>query len=191
MLLYESARLVHGRPRPLQGEFYDNLMVAFRWALFICSTWEHQTYHVAGANSGRKTTTIWSLYFNVLPNCKQLECYAQLHSLVVSWIWCKKGILNFDSFMSTFRVYKTSNLEICIRRCFYSSCFLMLCLVFSSYNDLYKMRKDKCLKKVKKKKLQIFTPQLRKVARELSVFAVLSVSLRLQPYATQLWPKQK
>ena len=30
MLLYESARLVHGRPRPLQGDFYDNLMVAFR-----------------------------------------------------------------------------------------------------------------------------------------------------------------
>ena len=30
MLWYESARAVHGRPRPLRGEFYDNLFVHFK-----------------------------------------------------------------------------------------------------------------------------------------------------------------
>ena len=29
MLWYESARAVHGRPRPLSGEFYDNLFIHF------------------------------------------------------------------------------------------------------------------------------------------------------------------
>ena len=29
MLLYESARAVHGRPRPFIGEFYDNLFIHF------------------------------------------------------------------------------------------------------------------------------------------------------------------
>ena len=30
MLWYESARLIHGRPQPLQGEFFDNLFIHFR-----------------------------------------------------------------------------------------------------------------------------------------------------------------
>ena len=29
MLLYESATVIHGRPRPFQGEFYDNLFVHY------------------------------------------------------------------------------------------------------------------------------------------------------------------
>ena len=30
MVWYESARLIHGRPQPLEGEYYDNAMVGFR-----------------------------------------------------------------------------------------------------------------------------------------------------------------
>ena len=30
MVWYEAARLIHGRPQPLQGEYYDNAMVGFR-----------------------------------------------------------------------------------------------------------------------------------------------------------------
>ena len=29
MVWYESARAVHGRPRPLNGEYYDNLFIHF------------------------------------------------------------------------------------------------------------------------------------------------------------------
>ena len=29
MVWYESARAVHGRPRPLHGEYYDNLFIHF------------------------------------------------------------------------------------------------------------------------------------------------------------------
>ena len=30
MLWYESARLVHGRPIPFKGEYYDNVFVHFK-----------------------------------------------------------------------------------------------------------------------------------------------------------------
>ena len=30
MLLYESARVVHGRPQALVGEYYDNLFIHYR-----------------------------------------------------------------------------------------------------------------------------------------------------------------
>ena len=30
MVWYESARIIHGRPAPLQGEFYDNIFLDFR-----------------------------------------------------------------------------------------------------------------------------------------------------------------
>ena len=30
MLWYESARLVHGRPKPLNGDFFDNLFIHFK-----------------------------------------------------------------------------------------------------------------------------------------------------------------
>ena len=30
MVWYESARLIHGRPQPLEGKYYDNAMVGFR-----------------------------------------------------------------------------------------------------------------------------------------------------------------
>ncbi len=30
MVLYESARVLHGRMEPLNGDFYDNLFVHFR-----------------------------------------------------------------------------------------------------------------------------------------------------------------
>ena len=30
MILYESARLIHGRPRPLRGHYYDNVLVHFK-----------------------------------------------------------------------------------------------------------------------------------------------------------------
>ena len=29
MVWYESARVIHGRPEPLQGEFYDNILLTF------------------------------------------------------------------------------------------------------------------------------------------------------------------
>lgn len=30
MVWYESARLVHGRPKPLHGDFFDNLFIHFK-----------------------------------------------------------------------------------------------------------------------------------------------------------------
>ena len=30
MVWYESARLIHGRPQPLEGEYYDNAFIIFR-----------------------------------------------------------------------------------------------------------------------------------------------------------------
>ena len=30
MVWYESARVIHGRPQPLQGEFFDNLFIHYR-----------------------------------------------------------------------------------------------------------------------------------------------------------------
>ena len=29
MVWYESARAIHGRPQPLQGEYYDNLFIHY------------------------------------------------------------------------------------------------------------------------------------------------------------------
>ena len=33
MVWYESARVIHGRPEPLQGEFFDNIFLHFRSVL--------------------------------------------------------------------------------------------------------------------------------------------------------------
>ena len=30
MLLYESLKIVHGRPEPFQGEYFDNIFVHFK-----------------------------------------------------------------------------------------------------------------------------------------------------------------
>ena len=30
MVWYESARIIHGRPDPFRGEYYDNLLLDFR-----------------------------------------------------------------------------------------------------------------------------------------------------------------
>ena len=60
MLWYESARAVHGRPRPLSGEFYDNVFVHFKPIV----GWYSQPSTRAG-NPGNNPSVLRSLRGNI------------------------------------------------------------------------------------------------------------------------------
>ena len=49
MVWYESARAVHGRPRPLSGEYYDNLFIHFSPA----GGWYSQPFTVGSRPRGK------------------------------------------------------------------------------------------------------------------------------------------